>query len=218
MALPPLARQLAKTRAASQTLRHKRRGRLPEPEADTEAETYHRQQPPSLVPRGVQGRSAWGPPPHPGPAAPPNNAVQARRVPSRPHTHTCRQRDRTVTTRSEGQRGRCPFCTGWAAWTPGRRAAAPGGAVSRLGRPNRDKPRSARDSPRDTGEVGDEPAEVLLSYSVVVAARRERQDGASPLVSATCKTAFGARLGADERTGLRGPRGCTAASQPRART
>ena len=42
-------------------------------------------------------------------------------------------------------------------------------------------------SPGDTGQVGDEPPEVLLPYSVMVAAGREGEDGTPALVSATCK-------------------------------
>ncbi|VCW68191.1 unnamed protein product [Gulo gulo] len=158
MALPPLAHQLGKTRDASQTLLRPQTQRLL-PRNGSGARRQKRignsrrfWSRGASRPQRPQGRSAWGAASSAQPRRPPHNALQARRVPSRPHTHTCRQRDRTVTKRSEGQRGRCPFRTGWAAWTPGRRAAAPGGAVSRLGWPSRDKPRGARDSPRDTGE------------------------------------------------------------------
>lgn len=41
--------------------------------------------------------------------------------------------------------------------------------------------------PGDAGQVGDEPPQVVRSYSVVVAAGREGQDGAAASVSATCK-------------------------------
>lgn len=41
--------------------------------------------------------------------------------------------------------------------------------------------------PGDAGEVGDEPPQVVRSYSVVVAAGREGQDGAASSVSATCE-------------------------------
>lgn len=42
-----------------------------------------------------------------------------------------------------------------------------------------------QNSPGDAGQVGDEPPEVLLSYSVMIAAGREREDGTSALISAT---------------------------------
>lgn len=42
-------------------------------------------------------------------------------------------------------------------------------------------------APGHGGEVGDESAQVLLLYSVVVAAGREGQDGASSLISASWK-------------------------------
>lgn len=40
-------------------------------------------------------------------------------------------------------------------------------------------------APGHGGEVGDESAQVLLLYSVVVAAGREGQDGSSSLISAS---------------------------------
>lgn len=48
-----------------------------------------------------------------------------------------------------------------------------------------DEPRTTQNLPRDTGQVGNESPEILLSYSVMIAAGRERQDGTSALVSAT---------------------------------
>lgn len=52
-----------------------------------------------------------------------------------------------------------------------------------LGQSRREEPAHQR-SPGDAGEVGDEPPQVLLSYSVMIAAGWEREDGASALVSA----------------------------------
>lgn len=62
-------------------------------------------------------------------------------------------------------------------------------------------------SPGDTGQVGDEPPEVLLPYSVMVAAGREGEDGTPALVSATCK---------QTRALAQTPRGGHGSSGPRA--
>lgn len=61
-----------------------------------------------------------------------------------------------------------------------------GGLFSQEG-PEGQRPARPPHSPGDTGQVGDEPPEVLLPYSVMVAAGREGEDGTPALVSATCK-------------------------------
>ena len=63
---------------------------------------------------------------------------------------------------------------------------APGGCFPRRGLMDGEWPGPPH-SPGDTGQVGDEPPEVLLPYSVMVAAGREGEDGTPTLVSATCK-------------------------------
>lgn len=51
-----------------------------------------------------------------------------------------------------------------------------GGLFSQEG-PEGQRPARPPHSPGDTGQVGDEPPEVLLPYSVMVAAGREGEDG-----------------------------------------
>lgn len=113
------------------------------------------------------------PHPNPSPTVPPQSSPSKTRTFSSPH-RKCSKHDRMLIKRNERQRGRFLFCLISLEFKPPRscfwRAQR---RISWTARDS-DKPQTTQNSPRDTGQIGNESPEVLLSYSIVIAAGRKR--------------------------------------------